>query len=529
MKKYISLISLILLAVMLFCGCSKQEEKTNVLNCAWNSEPTSFDITKYNGADNLKIIWNIYEPLVRISDGKLTPAGASEWGISEDGLCYTFTIRENYWNDGIKVTADDYAQMLRRMADPANLFANASDYYCILNFEKVNTGELSVDQLGVQAVDETTLQINLEYKNNEFLTGIELYPERADIVEAYGQNYGYSSDNMVCCGPFSLAEWDHNSKLVLKKNNKYWDSQSIDIDEINIKIIPDSGTRMLEFSAGNIDYLAVSDEDMLQELRKNDDLYEVSAASARTYMFLFNCKDAVFGNTKIRQAFSLAISREEICSILDNSLTTPAFGLIPPSTMVGQTDYRAAVKEPLKELVETNVTAKELLLEGLSELNIDDADDLTVVYSCPNDSTSRTLAEYYKEMWEKSLGVHITIESQEFATYRSLIWSDEYQIASTAWGGSLEPTFLLSRWLPDNQCQWDSEEYAQLLNSAITQTDDDIRLNQFAEVEKMLIADQAVIAPIKYDGYSVFYRNYVKNTEAGPFDNIGFRNMRIEK
>ena len=514
--------------VFILTACNNKADDTatveQVLNCAWDNEPTSFDITKYNGANDLKIIWNLYEPLVRIYKGQVVAAGAESWTVSDDEMSYTFTLRDNYWSDGQKVDADDYASMLRRLADPDNLFSNASDYYVIKNFESVNKDGAPIDLLGVEVIDGRTLRIDLEYADSNFLTSVELYPERADIVEKYGEQYGYSPENMVCCGPFVLDEWQHNSSLKLKKNDKYWDN-TIALDTINILIIPDSATKQMEFRAGNIDYLDVSDENYLKEFRSNNEMYEVNAQSARTYMFLFNCKDAIMQNANVRKALSLAISREEICSVLDNGLTTPAYGLIPPMTMVGEYDFRNEVSEPLVG----DVDAKQLLNNGLKELGVDDPSSITITLSCPSDSASQTTAEYYKQMWESSLGINIDINTQEFATYRSLIWSDEYQIATTAWGGSLEPKFLLSRWLPDNQCQWDNDDYANLVETGASTVDSLQRMNLYAEAEKYLIADNAVIAPIKYDGYSVFYYNYVKNAENSPFDNMGFRNITIEK
>lgn len=505
-------------------------EDTQVLNCSWDNEPTSMDIMKYSGVVDLKLIWNLYEPLVRIEDGRVVAAGAEDWEISDDGLSYTFLLRENYWSDGKIVTANDYATMLKRAADPAIGFAYAADFYLIKNFEAVNTGELNSDELGVVVEDERTLTINLEYQSSTFLSSIEIYPEREDFIEHCGDQYGYSPETMIFCGPYKMTEWAHNSTIKLEKNEAYWDKDKVRIDEINLHIIPDEATRLMSFQSGDIDFISVSDENYINEFRGNQDMYEELAQSARTYMFLFNCKDELFQNIKVRKAFSLSINREEISDSLDNGMTTPAYGLIPPATVVGQFDYRGQVEEPLVALSESISDVKALFSEGLQELGYSgDPTEITITLSCPSDSASQEMAEYYKAMWETNLGVTIEINMQEFATYRSLIWSDEYQIATTAWGGSIEPQFMLSRWFPDNQAQWDNEEYVELVNMGTQMSDDQSRLNQYAAAEKMLIADYAVIAPIKYDGYLVFYYNYVKGNDNNPFSNVGFKCMYLDK
>ena len=501
-----------------------------ILNCAWNDEPTSMNIMRYSGVVDLKLIWNLYEPLVRIADGKIVAAGAEQWSISEDGLAYTFNLRDNHWSDGQKVTAEDYVTMLRRAASPTSEFAYATDYYGIKNFESVNTNGADIATLGVHADSDNTLVIELEYPNNTFLSSIEIYPERIDIIEKYADQYGYSPETMIFCGPYKLTEWIHNSSIKLEKNQEYWDSQNVKIDEVNLKIIPDESTRLLSFQAGELDYVSVSDANYINEFRNNPDMYEELAQSARTYMFLFNCKDSILKNVKIRQALSLSISRGEISAVLDNGMTTPAFGLIPPATTVGEFDYRSEVEEPLIALSKSVPDLRALFIEGLNELGISsDPKNITLRLSTPSGGSSQEMAEYYKEMWQSKLGITVDIDMQEFATFRSLIWSDEYQIATTAWGGSIEPQFQLSRWLPDNQSQWDNDEYAALVNEGAHTSDDAARLECYAAAEKMLVAENAVIAPIKYDGYLVFYYNYIKGADSSPFSNVGFKSMYIEK
>lgn len=537
MSKFVRSLSMLLTFCVAFslAGCAPQAEQSAestpaVLNCAWDGEPTSMDILKYSGVVDLKLIWNLQEPLVRIENGQVVAAGAEKWDVSEDGLTYTFTLRDSKWSDGVKVTSTDYLNLLKRQATPENMFAYASDFYGIKNFEAVNLGEIPVEQLGVSTPDENTLVIELEYPNNTFLSSIEIYPEREDIVSQYAEDYGYSPETMVYSGPFKMTKWEHNSSIVLEKNETYWDSENVNLDQVNLQIITDGATKLTSFQAGTIDYVSCSDENYIKMFRESDEMYEEHAQSARTYMFLFNCKDSLIQNEKIRQALALSINRDEICSVLDNGLTTPAYGLIPPSTAVGKYDYRTEVTEPLLELSQNTADPRALFDDGLKELGItENRDSITITLSCPNDSTSQENAEYYKAMWEENLGINIDINMQEFATYRSLIWSDEYQIATTAWGGSIEPYFLLSRWMPDNQSQWDNNEYAEIVENGSKEIDDQKRLNLYASAEKILISDNAAIAPIKYDGYSVFYYNYVQGNDNNPFSNVGFKSMYIKK
>ena len=126
-----------------------------------HSEPNILDVARFLGTADRYVFYNTLEPLVKLENGVIVEAGAETYDISADGLTYTFKLRENYWNDGKKVTSEDYATALRRQADPANAFAFASSYYSIQNFEAASKGEVDVSEIGVETPDESTLILHL--------------------------------------------------------------------------------------------------------------------------------------------------------------------------------------------------------------------------------------------------------------------------------------------------------------------------------------------------------------------------------
>ena len=168
------------------------------------------------------ILTNILEPLVRNEWGEIVPAGCSDYEISEDGLTWTFHLRENYWNDGVQVTAQDYAYTLQMCATPATGYPYAADMYVIKNFEAVVSGEMDVSELGVNVVDDLTLEIELSYVCPALLNTVSFLPLRQDVYEEWGDRYGSEAETMTCCGPFVLDEWTHNSTLKMSKNEQYW-------------------------------------------------------------------------------------------------------------------------------------------------------------------------------------------------------------------------------------------------------------------------------------------------------------------
>ena len=240
MKRFLALCLSLFMLCGMFAACGDkqetpddnkgQQEQTNnngeeklaaeqVINFV-ASEPNILDVARFLGIADRNVFYNTLECLVRIDGGVVKEDGAESYEISEDGLTYTFHLRENYWSDGQKVTAEDYATALRRQADPKNAFAFANSYYAIENFEAIFKGEKDISELGVEVVDENTLVLHLGRVDTSLLSTAQFFPDRADLAEKYGDSYGTEVDKTPSCGPFVLTEWTHNSTLVYTKNEK---------------------------------------------------------------------------------------------------------------------------------------------------------------------------------------------------------------------------------------------------------------------------------------------------------------------
>lgn len=180
---------------------SGEKDADQYLNVLLSAEPSVLDVARFLGIIDRNLFSNIKEPLTRIKDGEVIGAGAESWEISDDGLTYTFHLRENYWSDGQKVTAQDYITALQRQCDPANAFAFTSDYADIKNFDAIAKGEADPASLGVSAPDESTLVIELDRVNVSLLSSTTFFPDRADIAQQHGDTLGTEADKTPCCGP----------------------------------------------------------------------------------------------------------------------------------------------------------------------------------------------------------------------------------------------------------------------------------------------------------------------------------------
>lgn len=540
MKKCILFILIAALALSLLtaCGAPSQQPAVNAdtasqqpvdngtrdeeqyINALITSDPSTLDCARFLGIVDRTILHSITEPLTRIENGMVTEAGAESWELSEDGMVYTFTLRENYWEDGQRVVAEDYAYALRREADPANAWSFASDFFSIVNFEAAFNGEVDVSEIGVEAVDERTLVIILNAPNPAFLSTVDIFPCRQSDVDAWGDGYGSEAGTVLSCGPFKLDNWVHNSELRFSRNEHYWDAANVQLDWFSDQILPDEGAQMNSLENGSVDYATVSTPEYAAKFDARDDLYRLDITTDRTAMIVFNCEDPVFSNSKIRQAFSLALDRELIIEMTNGGLGTPAYGLVPTVCYVGDVNFREATEEPLLALLDQDPAA--LLLEGMEEAALgSDPAALTVKFTWRDTSASgRSNAELYQQMWEDALGVKVEIDYNESAL--TSIREGNYQIGSVGWGSTYEPLFQLSRWSTGGQSRWVNAEYAALVADGSASQDDAVRLEKYQQAEALLVTE-AAIAPTYYNATRTYAYSYVGGIPLNPFDTTGMK------
>ena len=499
-----------------------ERDEEQYINALITAEPSSLDCARFLDMTSRAILHSITEPLTRIEDGVVAAAGAESWTVSDDGLVYTFKLRENHWDDGQKVTAEDYAYALRREADPVYAWSFASDYFSIVNFEAVYNGDDA--EIGVAAPDDDTLVISLSEPNPAFLSTVDLFPCRESDAEAYGDGYGAEAGTVSACGPFKLDSWVHNSKLEFSKNEQYWDSDNVALDRFTDAVITDEGAQMASLENGSVDYANVSSAEYAARFAANADMYQIRVTGDRTAMLVFNCEDAVFANTKIRQAFSLALDRELIIEITNGGVGEQAMSLVPTTCYVGETNFRAVTAEPLLAVAESNPDAKALLIEGMQEAGFgSDPSALTVKFTWRDTSaTGRTYAELYQQMWRDALGVNVEIDFNESALVS--IRAGEYQIGSVSWGSTYEPSFQLSRWSTGGQSRWVNAEYKALVEQGMASLDVSERLEKYRRAEALLVTE-AAIAPTYFYSNSgrIFAYGYVGGIPTNPLDTTGMK------
>lgn len=476
----------------------------------------------------------------------IKPAAAKDWTISEDGMVYTFNIRENaLWNDGVPVTANDFLFTFRTMATPEIGSTNAWLFDgIILNFAEAlyNDGtnpkyNKKPEDIGVKVIDEKTIEFTLTKPYGYFLDLLSgAKPIRQDKYEEYGSSYGSSIDKIVMNGPFIMESWDPNVQITFVKNEKYWNAENIKLQKVERKVIQDTATAAQALISGEIDVVDTNDPDW-KKLISEDGRFETIVVPDNAPEFLgFNCKNKYFKNPKIRLAFSLAFDREKYLDDLRDGQGEPLYSLMPGITNVGDELYSQRTNgknQVLKELMKQYPDPKALLIEGLIEEGFDpDPAKMDISYATRGTTEySKKSAEWLLQQWKEKLGVEIKIDMIEWNVMWDRVDAGDYDICTAGWGPYYnDPNALLELYDPVNgyfntdKSGWDgpdADRFVEILEKASNTPDNQERAELFVEAEKILVGT-GVIAPTYSKSLTTFLAKYVKGYYVNPHSSLDY-------
>lgn len=517
------------------------EDADQYFNAYMASDPTSLDVSLRSDSYSSTIISNVMEGLIRLEeiDEKyvVSPGDAQTWEANEDGTVWTFHLGDNKWSDGEPVTAGQYVYSLQRSANPKTGCPNSFFLETLKNYSAIAKGEMEVSELGVKALDEKTLEITLEKPHPAFLemcNGSIYYPQRQDIIEANGDQYGSEADKTIYNGPYVLESWTHNSKIVLKKNPNYWNAENVKMETVNISILSDTATVENSYKAGDLDIIGVSSQEAKMDFESDENAkYEYSVNSSVVFNF-YNTKDVLFKNAKIRKAFSMAIDHEDINEMCFGGLRVPLWGWVAPNISVGEANFRQESGDLLldqyQEMIEGGKTAKDILLEGMAEEGLgDDPSTLDVTLSLAGTGDwFKTYGEYLQQVYSTELGVALKIDFSDWGIFSSNVQNGNYQMGYMSWGAYYnDPYDVLSIFNSEYDqvgTGWNNETFNTLIKEAGSEMDEQVRLEKFKQAEKILI-DEAVVCPLAAGTSHSFYKNYVYGYSTLSFASNGYKDM----
>ncbi|BDG32403.1 peptide ABC transporter substrate-binding protein [Parageobacillus thermoglucosidasius] len=497
-KTFASIFALLLLVSAVLTGCGskgtsgdgagkniKQEITLNAM-----SEPPSLDPALASDTTSGWVIDHLFEGLyTKNQKGEPVLGAASDVKVSEDGKTYTFTIRDDAkWSDGDPVTAQDFEYAWKRVLDPKTGSPFAFYMYYIKGAEEYNKGKGSADQVGIKALDDKTLQIELNAPLSYFdklLTMWTFYPVKKSLVES-NPKWAAEAKGYVSNGAYRLTEWKHNSEVVIEKNQHYWNKDTINMEKVTWKMVNDATTYYQMYKTGELDLIATLPTDAVAQ-EKNNKEYKVVPYFG-TYMFMFNVAKEPFNNVKIRRAFAMAIDRKAIVENITKSGEKPAYAFVPYGADTPDGDFREVGGAYFEENVQE---AKKLLQEGMKEEGWSTLPEVTLIYNTAENH--KKIAEAVQEMLKRNLGVKIKLANQEWKTYLETTAQSNFQMARMGWIGIfVDPTVILDYYLgdsPNNRTNWVNKQFDDLMAKAKVEQDDKKRYELLHEAEKILMTD----------------------------------------
>lgn len=470
---------------------------------AINLEQTIRDLDSAVTTDSVstEILLNVMSGLYRLNaDTSPVPDMAESVDISEDGLDYTFTLRDGVtWSNGDPVTSQDFKYAWLRAIDPET----GSQYsYIITTFVKgaaeFNSDEGSADDVAVETPDDKTLKVTLLSPAPYWLglTSFFTYlPQNQKFVESKGDKYALSPDALIYNGPYKLTEYNPTNGVVVVKNEDYWNADNVEIEKVDAKIVKETDTAVNLYESGQLD-VTVIDSEFVTEYKDTPDL--VTITQFATGWLQPNFDLPLFQNENIRKAIQLGVNSAALNDKILNNGSKPATGIVPDGIAgPGKETFREAEGPTMPDYDPDE--AKQLFQKGVEESGESPEFELL----SDDDSLSRDLATLIQSDLQK-MGAKVSVNVQPFSSRLQLETDGKFDLSNTAWIADYDDpmTFLdyFESTSPYNTFNYKNARYDELVGGAKEETDDAKRMDMLLEAEKILVTEDAAVSPWRFYG-----------------------------
>lgn len=488
-----------------------------VLNIANPGSPASLDPHKITGVWENRIVGDMFMGLTTEGrDGSIQPGAAESWTVSDDGLEYSFTIREHSWSDGQPVTAEDFVYSLKRMLAPDTASPYADFFFMIEGAEAYTKGRGSADGVAIDASDERTLRITLT-RPTAYFTGLLMHfaamPVPRPAVEQWEREWT-SPDHIVVNGPFIVEERVPNAFVALRRNPRFYAADTVQLARVVHHVQEDRTGAVQRFRTGEVDIVRDFASGRAEWLRENlgTDVVHTEPFLGLTFIAVNHRREAL-QDLRVRAALALALRRDVIAGELLGSGERPALSLVPPGT--------ANYGEPVRydwagEPMAGRIGEAQNLMRAAG-YSADRPLELELRY--PVSENERRVAVAAQAMW-KSIGVEAELVTAETAVHYSRLQEGEFDLALASWLAvySDPQTFTLllqSQTAANNFGAFRDDEYDRLTRLAAESSDAAQRADYLAEAERIALEQHGLI-PV----YHHASRNLVSPRVSGWVDNI---------
>ena len=516
-------------AAGMLAGCGSKTD-TDTFRFANDTDIVGMDSTVVDDAMSFNAITAITDGLTTVDvKGNTIPGIAKSWDVSNNGLTYTFHLRDAKWANGDDVTAQDFVYSWHRIIKNAGNYAYmlGSEGASIKNADSlIDLGTTATDEqlntLGIKATDDKTVVVDLE-KNVPYFVGLMsfpcYFPQNQKFVEKCGKNYATKPEYILGNGAYKITKWILGNKATFTKNDKYYDAKSVKTKNLEMYLVQDPKTAAQNFDNGKVDYATINST--LVDKYKGKDTFKAIREGYLAYL-ICNFKADTTANKNLRHALSYAINRKDLCDNILKDGSQPATGFVPAQLCKSPSgkDFR----EESGKYTDYDVKkAQEYLDAAKKELGTDTI-TVDLLYGT-DESPMDTFAEYLQGSFTKLKGLKVnmvaTVKKDRIYNREA---SGNFQIACTRWAPDYaDPTTFLNVLASSNSNnygKWENAQYNSLLKQAQNETDVNKRWNELLEAEKVMMDDMPNI-PVVQTGTAALQAKNVKglvhNTVSTPY------------
>lgn len=493
----------------------------NLLNVHIDVEVASMDPQIATDGTSFEVIADITDGLYELdAGGKPVPGLAESVDKSSDGLTLTYHLRDVKWSNGTPVTANDFVFAWRRAVDPAT----ASEYAFIVgiagikNADAVAAGEKPLEELGVTAVDDKTLKVELDVPVPYFeslMAFPTFYPVNQEFFEACGDQYASTPDTLLSNGPFKITSYEPAATTItLEKNPDYWDADKVTLDGMKYQVIKDSQQAILAYQNGDLDVVTLSGE-QVEQFQADPEFKNIMAG----YLWYVSPNMQVAGleNLNLRKALSLCFDKEAVCNNILKDGSIPAYFAVPTLLATGPDgkDYRESAGSDYFKT--DKAEALKYWEEAKKELGVE---SLTYNMIVEDTESAINVAQFLQSEIQTTLpGITINLEQMPKKNRVERMQQGQYELGLTRWGPDYaDPMTYLDMWTtnsPNNYGFWSNSEYDTIIESSKKgelALDPEKRWSALVSAEK-IVCDDAVILPVYQKGNAVMQKANVEGIE----------------
>ncbi len=479
------------------------------LNIMLETPVESLDPQEATDGTSFEVIADFTDGLMQMdADGQAVNAIAESYENSDDGLTWTFKLREDAtWSNGTPVTANDFVFGWQRAVDPAV----ASEYSYMLsdigqvkNAAAIISGDMDKSELGVTAEDDHTLKVELEAPVSYFLSLMyfpTFYPVNEEFFNGCGDSYATSPDTLLSNGAFVVDDYEPAATAFhLTKNDSYYDAATVSLGGLNYQVIQDSQQALMSYQSGDLDMTLVNGEQVDQV--KDDPAFRAIGAGYLWYVSPNMSAVPELDNLNIRLALSFAIDRDAIAENVLKDGSEPTYTAVPPQFAAGPdgSDFSADQEQFSDVCAFDALKAADYWEKGLAELGVSSLDVEMVVDA---DDAPQKVAQVLKEQWENTLpGFTVSLKVEPKKQRVQDMQDGNFQLGLTRWGPDYaDPMTYLGMWITDNSNNyglWSNSDYDAIIaecTTGKTAQDPEARWAKLYDAEK-IVMDEAVIFPL---------------------------------